>query len=295
MRRALIFPLLLILLTASAALADRGAVPFNSEARVFVPTQTALIAWNGDEEVMILTTDMRSSDSTKVLEVMPFPSEPIVSAGDMDVFSKAVSLINRKLQIQYNRNLKELVAQGGKTPQAGRIVFHQMIGCHDIAIAQVKDKKDFVKWVDDYLASAHVENPKIPDGMESTIGDYIKDDYKWFVFDVVDLSQTPVTNEAIQYRFKTDELYYPLRVCRASAGLATVKLFVLTRGLLKDFKGIDYDKVVLLLDPVTIGTREVRSMSEEIDNMFHQDNELLFRIWQIRNRMSAFSKDVIAK
>jgi hypothetical protein len=295
MKRFSIIPLLPILLFAGIAQADRGAIPFDPDVRVFVPTQTALIAWDGDEEVMILTTDLRASDSTKVLEVMPFPSEPVVSEGDMEVFSKAVSLINRKLQIQYNRNLKELVARGGKAPQAGRIVFHQMIGCHDIAVAEVKNRADFVNWVDDYLSSAHVENPKIPDGMESTVGDYIKDGYKWFVFDIVDLSETPVTNEAIQYRFKTDELFYPLRICRTNAGLANVELFVLSKDLLKDFKGVDYDKVVLLLDPVTIGTREVRSMSEEIDNMFHQNNELLFRIWQVRNRMSAFSKDLIAK
>ncbi len=295
MKRVSIIPLLIILLTAGSALADRGAIPFNSDVRVFVPAQTAFVAWDGDEEVMILTTDMRADDSTKVLEVMPFPSEPIVNEGDMEIFTKSVALINRKLQLEYNRNLKELVAQGGKAPQANRIAFHQMIGCHDIAIAQVKDRKEFVKWVDDYLASAHVENVKIPNGMESTIGDYIKDGYKWFVFDVVDLSQTPVTNEAIQYRFKTDKLYYPLRITKSNAGLSTIELFVLTKGLLKDFKGIDYDKVVLLLDPVTIGTREVRSMSEEIDIMFQRDNQLLFRIWQIRNRMSAFAKDLIAK
>jgi hypothetical protein len=140
-----------------------------------------------------------------------------------------------------------------------------------------------------------VENPEIPGDMKSVIEEYIKDDYKWFVFDVIDLSLEPKTNDAIQYRFKTDHLFYPLRITRTEEGMSTVKLFVLTKDLLKDFPGVDYDDVILMHEPIIIGAREVMSLSEEINHMFESNNELQFRIWQLRGRLSSFKKDLIAK
>ena len=77
--------------------ADRGAIPFQPEVTIFEPTQRALIAWNGEEEILILSTDLRASRATKVLEVMPFPAEPRVKKGDVGVFRRAVKLINSKI------------------------------------------------------------------------------------------------------------------------------------------------------------------------------------------------------
>ena len=44
--------------------------------RFFEPSQNALIAWNGQEEILYLTTDVRASRASKVLEVLPLPSQP---------------------------------------------------------------------------------------------------------------------------------------------------------------------------------------------------------------------------
>ena len=54
--------------------ADRGSIPFEREAKVFEPTQRALIAWDGKEEILLLSTDMSTSQPTKVLEILPLPS-----------------------------------------------------------------------------------------------------------------------------------------------------------------------------------------------------------------------------
>ncbi len=61
---------MLLLGAAGPAQADRGAIPFQPEVTIFEPTQRALIAWNGEEEILILSTDLRASRATKVLEVI---------------------------------------------------------------------------------------------------------------------------------------------------------------------------------------------------------------------------------
>lgn len=294
MKRTLFASIILLIVAAPSIFADRGSIPFDPTVRVFEPDQNAFIAWNGNEEIMILSTNMRSTDSVQVLEILPLPSHPVVTEGDAKIFNKATSLINRKLQMLYAKNVGRMI-QKGQAPQAGQVHFHEQIGAHDIAVAEVKDKDGFVEWVNNYLLDAKVENPEIPDDMKSIVEEYLKEDYKWFVFDVIDLSLQPKTNEAIQYRFKTDHLYYPLKISKTEAGLTNVKLFVLTKDLLKDFPGYDYDKVVLMHDPVQIGVREVLSLSKEINQLFGSDNELLLRQWQLRGRLSAFDKDLIAK
>ena len=60
--------------------ANRGLVPFMPWVDVFEPQQRALIAWDGYEEILILSTDLYTSETTQVLEIMPLPSEPSVTA-----------------------------------------------------------------------------------------------------------------------------------------------------------------------------------------------------------------------
>ena len=73
--------LLLSLMPAFLA-ADRGAIPFDPDVRIFEPNQRAIIAWNGQKQILLLSTDMRASRQVEILEVLPLPSEPQVKKGD---------------------------------------------------------------------------------------------------------------------------------------------------------------------------------------------------------------------
>ncbi len=84
--------------------ANRGMIPINPNAKVFEPNQRAMIAWNGDEQILLLTTDIYASESTMVLEVLPLPSEPEVKEGDTETFSKAIALINRQMRLAQRKN-----------------------------------------------------------------------------------------------------------------------------------------------------------------------------------------------
>ena len=89
--------LLVFVALAGFARADCGSIPFKPWVDVFEPNQRAVIAFNGAMEILLLSTDLRASEPTKVLEVVPFPSEPKVSKGNVDAFAKATEIINRKL------------------------------------------------------------------------------------------------------------------------------------------------------------------------------------------------------
>ena len=79
----------------SFGFANRGMMPFNPYVQIFEPNQWAMIAWSGTDQILLLSTDLRASDSTRVLEVMPLPAEPEVKKGDLETFRKATDLINR--------------------------------------------------------------------------------------------------------------------------------------------------------------------------------------------------------
>ena len=155
------------------ALADCGSIPFKPGVEIFEPNQRAVLAYNGREEILLLSTDLRASEQTKVLEVIPFPSEPTVKKGNTKVFAEATRLINSKLQ---PRLLTKKGHFGGgmgaaeaARPPAGEVTLHKKIGAHDISVVRVLDRRRFVDWVNEYLKKSGVNNPKIPRPLELVV------------------------------------------------------------------------------------------------------------------------------
>jgi hypothetical protein len=59
--------IILIVLTwlPRGASGDCGGIPFKTHVQVFEPDQRAVIAYNGREEILLLSTDLRASEPTK--------------------------------------------------------------------------------------------------------------------------------------------------------------------------------------------------------------------------------------
>jgi hypothetical protein len=260
-----------------------------------------MIAWNGSEEILLLTTDLYASESTKVLEVIPLPSEPVVKEGDIEIFQKAIDIINEGLASR----ARGMGCAGKKEgpPEmepAGEITFHEKIGAHDISVAHVLNSQGFIDWVDKYLKSAGVETPKIPEELKTVIAEYLEEGFGWFVFDVVQLEREPKTNEAIQYRFKTDFLYYPLKITRTEEGDTTIDLLILTPSFdyFYKFTGIPREKIGLQLDRM-INRKELRNLNEELYELLghrkYMKYGLFLRIWTITGELSSFEDDLIVR
>lgn len=289
---------ILVISVIQVSYADRGSISFKPNVKIFEPTQRAMIAWNGTEEILLLSTDLKASEATEVLEVIPLPSEPTVKKGDVEAFRKAVDLINKKNQLSLHLRFSKYRSEGmesqGAVP-AGEVTFHEKIGAHDISIAHVLSSPGFIDWVEKYLKSQGVENPIIPGPLKDVVQEYISEGFVWFVFDVVSLEEELKTNEAIQYRFKTDTLFYPLKITRTEEGSTSIELLVLTQKLLGNFSGIPAEDVSLRHRPVTIYPTEIKALNEDMAELLSSYEDMKLRIWRISGKLSEFKKDLIAK
>ena len=294
---------LTLLLGAVALRGDCGAVPFvwklKSVVQVFEPNQNALIAWNGKEEILILSTDLRASEPTKVLEVMPFPSQPTVKAGDMKTFSGAIAIINA----WEKRDPKKVwVEESGSTGGAGtcgvdgheeevivkpaaEIVFQKQIGASDINVVHVLKQDKFIEWVEKFLHGQDVKEIKIPEVLKKSIAEYLQDGCEWFSFNVVALGTEARSKAAVEYRFKTDCLYYPLRISRTDSGNTDVSLLVLTCDPLwpRQFCTVPLAAIDRPGDEVPVGAKQLRELHADICHLLG-DQPAKLRIWKLHGR-----------
>jgi hypothetical protein len=273
--------------------ADRGMIPINPDVQLFEPNQRAMIAWNGLEEILLLSTDVRASESTMVLEVLPVPTEPDVKKGDLETFRRATTLINRSLVLTSKKNGGRSTEGGIPTP-GGEVTFHKKIGAHDISVTHLLNADKFVDWVKEYLKTLDIEEVLITDKMQSLIGAYIEDGFEWYVFDVITVGVETVTNEPIQYRFKTKKLFYPLRITQTAQGNTSIELLILTPRLLQRFPGLPLKQVHLKHEPITITKYDVEYLDKDMHELLAEESELKLRIWEIEGDLELFDKDLIA-
>ena len=296
MKTAIAIIAIIGVLSVSTAYADRGSIPFKQGVSIFEPNQRAMLAWNGEEEILLLSTDLLASDSTLVLEVLPLPSEPEVKKGDIEVFVRATRIINRKVAEAGGRvRGAKMPGAAEETEPAGEVTFHDRIGSHDISVTHVLDRTGFVSWVADYLDSAGVENPAIPEPLKDVVEEYMTQGFTWFVFDVVSVGEEPGTSDAIQYRFETDHLYYPLKITRTEAGSTEIDLLILTPRLLNIFPGLPHSRIALPHDPVTLTGVELWALSSEMHDLLGKPEEAKLRIWKIKGDLASFKEDLLAR
>lgn len=278
---------------------DMGSIPFVPRAEIYESSQQAFISWNGKTEILVLSTDLRASEETKVLEVIPFPAKPLVRKGSMGVFDRALQTVNRGLKRRFGGRRQGFSLGGGggtaDNKPAGKVVSRKKIGAHDISTIQVKDGKGFVAWAMDYLKKQGADNPVIPPPLKKVIEEYIKDGFTWFVFDIVSLGKDERTKDAMEFVFNSTSLYYPLRITRTEKGDTTVQLFVVTRKSFrkKDFIGIPFKEIHVPHKPFLIKGGTLRRIHGRSYALLRQPVRCVLRMWEIRGKLSEFKNDLL--
>lgn len=171
-----------------------------------------------------------------------------------------------------------------------------MIGAHDIRIVELLDKERFSAWVIAEFGVAN-EGLEVPAPLLSVIGEYAKDGYKWFLFDVVDLKQEAAKKTPLRIRFETDKLYYPMRITRTEKGHTTVSLSILTNILFnkEDCVGIPRESFRVPTRPITISGAQVNWIDPPLFTLLGRPQAVQLRTWEISGEIDAFDKDLLIR
>lgn len=251
-----VVPLILGLLLAPV-FANRGSIGVPG---IFVeePGQRAIVAWNGTEEVIILSTDMKSSRSAVILEVIPLPSNPTVGKGSSQSFVTLARLLNDKVRKRESHEKVE-------------ITFHQKIGAHDVTVVKVNDVPFFVEWVTQFSQEKGIHSVELPSDFEDVVSHYVDKSFNYFVFDVIEVNTSVQSVQPLVYQFRSHYLYYPLEITAASAvgeSYSKVTVFLITH------KAIDTPSIreryphMVFSDPVEFTWEELNEVSPELGDLF---------------------------
>lgn len=286
------------------ATADRGSMPFLYGAEIYEPAQNAIVAWNGQEELLILSTDLRASQPTKVLEVLPLPAEPKVGKGDNAVFRKMNALIAQNLFMSIGKG------PGSRGQGAAEVTFHEKIGAHDITVVHILDSMYFEEWVNEYFSKHGFQRYRVSPVMMAVIGQYILDGYSWFVFDVVELGTALKSNDVIEYRFASDKLYYPMRISASDKGETDVRLITVTKNGISKYLGLPREEIrdahyrvyAPVLDaskpamPAAAAVaRDLTGVHPEMAGMFGDADEVCIQTLRVRGELNGFNHDILAR
>lgn len=227
---------LLLLPLYTPVLADGGIIPL-SDILGYGPGQKAIIAWDGQQEILILSIDVYAEGQTKALHVVPLPAEPEkIEQGDFGSFERVAELIRD--HVSYPRGWFNCGGGGEGSDGGVDIVFHEKIGAHDILVAKATDAAEFINWAEDYLAVNQIQYQISSPELEAVVAEYIAEGIEFFVFDLIELSSDPESVEPIVYQFQSDALYYPLKISSIIPGYTEIRLFLLTPEPLADLDGL---------------------------------------------------------
>jgi hypothetical protein len=222
--------LFLLFLSVPYCLADRMIIPVKPDVSVYEPGQKAIVAWNGREEALILSTDVNSDEGTFALEIMPLPSNPkTIQEADFESFQTVETLMWANIPIS---NTYGKIGERGEATITISIMFHEKIGAHDITVVNVTDASDLSSWAESFLQGNGIPETINMQNFEPIIADYLKHAFHYFVFDLIETSQQQNSLNPILYIFETPFLYYPLKVSSLNPGNSKIVLFLFTEDIL---------------------------------------------------------------
>jgi ankyrin repeat protein len=203
--------IILFLLLFDIGLADRGFMFQDPAKGVSEPNQTAIVAYRNFKEILILATAVDTKATGRLVEFIPFPSEPTVSAANPKVTSAIGDLVRERFITGWVTRSKGL-----------EVIRRQQIESHSLTTLHVTDLEALRVYVRDNLDRDLTEREV------ELLQSYIEADFTYFVLDQLDLDAKTEAVTPLMYEFTTDAIYYPLRTSNLADGDGTVQLLFLT-------------------------------------------------------------------
>jgi hypothetical protein len=264
--------------------ADMGAIIPLGQVTVQEPGQKAIIFFNGVEEILILQTDLQTSQKTSLLRFIPFPSEPTVKLAPDDCFDKLGNLLVIH-DVHYLLQVKGGDSQG---EQPVEIQMHQKLGAHEVTVIKVNNAEYFRTWVEDFFKTKGnaIQQETYP-AIEAIVTDYVNRGMQYFSFDFVELTEEITSVNPLAYQFKNDTLYYPLKTSNLFDGTGRIELFIFAKYAQRTL-GMDYS---LSSTSHNISREEVYQIYPDAVPLFHE-LPVIFQAFKYEGRLY-FHHDVL--
>lgn len=225
--------ILLVLILPVLVFADRGMMIWPPNVYLNQDAQNAIVAWNGQEEIIILSVDVKSDAKATALGILPLPSDPTeIKEGSFDSFEKLVEIMNQKINVI--RGQFQALGKGVEAPDAGvEITFHEKIGAHDVTVVKVNNADYFIEWISNFATEKGLKVKQISEGFKKGVENYLKRDLKYFVFDVIEPEGGEESINPLIYRFESDYLYYPMLISGISEiaeSRGTINVFIIAEN-----------------------------------------------------------------
>lgn len=298
MKKIIILLFIILTIFSTNTLADKGSIPLTTGINIYEPYQDALIAWNGSEEILVLSTKLYATEKTKILQILPLPNEPAVKKSSRNVLKRANEFIPQEF---FNDSRQLVLRNQDKQTPAAKIKKEVVIGSHDILVVKVLNQDYFTNWVNNYLKDKGESNPQIPESLTKTINNYLNRGYNYFVFDTIEVGPEPKINQAISYHFKSKELYYPLEITKSDCGISEINLLILTDQNLINYNGIEQNRIKDKTSSVNLNYDQVAYISPNIAELFTkdiidleaEDKNIKLLNWSIKNNLADLDQDLL--
>ncbi|RLG75577.1 MAG: hypothetical protein DRO23_03535 [Thermoprotei archaeon] len=275
------------------ATCDKGVVPFGKYITIFEPGQKAIIGWNGSVEVLILSNDLMGEivspsefkGEVQVLEILPLPSLPKIEKGSEESFRTLVNYINSRISRKaIIRPAFEYAGLGEKVI----IEFQITIGPHFITVVRADSGEDLEKWIISYAHEHGLEKPEVT---KDVFEDYIRRGYKYFVIDIVTIKELTgiKTIAPLVYIFKSDRIYYPLKISSLSQGHTKIKLFIVSKERIRSEPVLKAKFEFIVEDVISLSKLE--EVDSRLANLF-KENELWVTVLEYGGSTLDLSSDL---
>ncbi|MDH5449381.1 MAG: DUF2330 domain-containing protein [Candidatus Bathyarchaeota archaeon] len=288
-----IFIILVINISSSIVLADRGGFSPQTE-YVYESGQKAIIAWNGTDEILILSTDISSNQDTIVVELMPLPSNPSITKGEDKSFKKVTELINAyfttiKPRYSFLRHLG-LDSEDIPGQQKVTVTFQEHIGIHYITVVHAEEADDLTVWLRNFLETERYSTD-LPTALDDLISFYMQKGMYFFAIDVIDASLPVQTVDTLKYEFDSSFLYYPLRISSLFKGNTDISLFMITSNELDttSISELEFTKKAQFQIKKTC----FPEIEENLAKLFSEDPHLYY--FRFEGSLESFDDDIFAE
>ena len=287
-----IIPLLImaVLCLIPNVYADRGIIPVKPHIPIYEPGQKAIIAWNGIEEIMILSTDVTATEDTMILEILPLPSKPKVEVASFESFRVLEKIITEKFMIKARTYGAELEFKGLE------VIFHEKIGFHDITVIKAFNADELAYWIKQFALKNNITMEIQLSKLMDVVREYIDGGFNYYAVDLISLKAGERSIEPIMYRFNSSFIYYPLKISSIIPGKTKITLFIITMDGVRrnhpNLKELQY-KLFNVAYPVEveITIEELFKVDSRIAELFKY--KTLLTILTYEGDMSTLKRDLI--